>query len=86
VPGTVEFAVQKLREGGYFPDWLLTHRRRAEQALVTVVEIACLLKVSTRRVERLAGQRLPRCVANFRGSSGAALPDAPPGAQGLTGR
>jgi len=54
--GTVELAVPKLREGTYFPDWLLTHRRRAEQALVTVVATAYLLGVSTRRVERLAEQ------------------------------
>jgi putative transposase len=24
--GTIELAVPKLREGSYFPDWLLTHR------------------------------------------------------------
>ena len=54
--GTIELAVPKLREGSYFPDWLLTHRRRAEQALVTVVATAYLLGVSTRRVERLAEQ------------------------------
>jgi transposase-like protein len=54
--GTVELAVPKLRSGSYFPDWLLTHRRRAEQALVTVVATAYLLGVSTRRVERLAEQ------------------------------
>ena len=54
--GTVELAVPKLREGSYYPDWLLTHRRRAEQALVTVVATAYLLGVSTRRVERLAEQ------------------------------
>ncbi|MHA6627713.1 IS256 family transposase [Pseudonocardia sichuanensis] len=54
--GTVELAVPKLREGSYFPEWLLTHRRRAEQALVTVVATAYLLGVSTRRVERLAEQ------------------------------
>jgi putative transposase len=54
--GTVELAVPKLRHGTYFPDWLLTHRRRAEQALVTVVATAYLLGVSTRRVERLAEQ------------------------------
>ena len=41
--GTVELAVPKLRQGSYFPDWLLTHRRRAEQALVTVVATAYLL-------------------------------------------
>src|ERR1700755_3305284 len=54
--GTVELAVPKLRQGSYFPEWLLTHRRRAEQALVTVVATAYLLGVSTRRVERLAEQ------------------------------
>jgi putative transposase len=54
--GTVELAVPKLRHGTYFPDWLLTHRRRAEQALVTVVATAYLLEVSTRRVEKLAEQ------------------------------
>jgi putative transposase len=54
--GTVELAVPKLRDGSFFPDWLLTHRRRAEQALVTVVATAYLLGVSTRRVERLAEQ------------------------------
>jgi putative transposase len=54
--GTVELAVPKLRHGSFFPDWLLTHRRRAEQALVTVVATAYLLGVSTRRVEKLAEQ------------------------------
>jgi putative transposase len=54
--GTIELAIPKLREGSYFPDWLLTHRRRAEQALVTAVATAYLLGVSTRRVERLAEQ------------------------------
>ena len=32
--GSIDLAVPKLREGSYFPDWLLTPRRRAEQALV----------------------------------------------------
>jgi putative transposase len=54
--GTVKLAVPKLREGSFYPDWLLTHRRRAEQALVTVVATAYLLGVSTRWVERLAEQ------------------------------
>ena len=54
--GTVELAVPKLRHGSYFPDWLLTHRRRAEQALVSVGATSYLLGVSTRRVERLAEQ------------------------------
>ena len=35
--GSIELAVPKLREGSYFPDWLLQPRRRAEQAFVSVV-------------------------------------------------
>jgi len=54
--GTVELAIPKLRSGSYFPDWLLTYRRRAEQALVTVVATSYLLGVSTRRVEKLVEQ------------------------------
>jgi putative transposase len=54
--GTVELAIPKLRSGSYFPDWMLVHRRRAEQALVTVVATSYLLGVSTRRVEKLAEQ------------------------------
>ena len=49
-------AIPKLRSGSYFPDWLLTHRRRAEQALVSVVATSYLLGVSTRRVEKLVEQ------------------------------
>jgi putative transposase len=51
--GTIEVAIPKLREGSYFPDWLLHRRRRAEQALVSVVATSYLLGVSTRRVEKL---------------------------------
>ncbi|MGC5335113.1 IS256 family transposase [Micromonospora sp. DT62] len=54
--GTIDLAVPKLRHGSYFPDWLLTHRRRAEQALVSVVATSYLLGVSTRRVEKLVEQ------------------------------
>ena len=54
--GTVELAIPKLREGSYYPDWLLEHRRRAEQALVSVVATSYLLGVSTRRVEKLVEQ------------------------------
>jgi transposase-like protein len=42
-----------LREGSYFPDWLLERRRRAEAALVTVVATSHLLGVSARRMEKL---------------------------------
>jgi putative transposase len=54
--GTVELAIPKLREGSYYPDWLLERRRRAEQALVSVVATSYLLGVSTRRVEKLVEQ------------------------------
>ena len=33
--GTLDVAVPKLREGSYFPDWLLERRRRAEAALTS---------------------------------------------------
>jgi putative transposase len=52
--GTVELAVPKLRQGTYYPEWLLERRRRAERALATVVATSYLLGVSTRRVEKLA--------------------------------
>jgi transposase-like protein len=51
--GTIELALPKFREGSYFPDWLLAPRRRAEQALVSVVADCYLAGVSTRRVEKL---------------------------------
>ena len=51
--GTLDVAVPKLREGSYFPDWLLERRRRAEAALTTVVATCYLLGVSTRRMDRL---------------------------------
>ena len=53
--GTMDLAIPKLRAGSYFPEWLLERRRRAEQALISVVATSCLLGVSTRRVEKLAG-------------------------------
>ena len=54
--GTVELAIPKLRSGSYFPEWLLERRRRAEQALVSVVAPSYLLGVSTRRVDKLVEQ------------------------------
>jgi putative transposase len=47
--GTVELAIPKLRQGSYYPEWLLERRRRAERALATVVATSYLLGVSTRR-------------------------------------
>jgi len=54
--GSIELAVPKLREGSYFPEWLLQPRRRAEQAFVSVIADAYLAGVSTRRVEKLVQQ------------------------------
>jgi transposase-like protein len=51
--GTLDVAIPKLREGSYYPDWLLERRRRAERALTTVVATCYLLGVSTRRMEKL---------------------------------
>ena len=54
--GSIELALPRLREGSYFPDWLLQPRRRAEQAFVSVIADAYLAGVSTRRVEKLVQQ------------------------------
>jgi putative transposase len=51
--GTVELSIPKLRQGSYFPDWLLVPRRRAEQALVAVICQAYVEGVSTRRLDDL---------------------------------
>jgi putative transposase len=51
--GTLDVAVPKLREGSFFPDWLLTRQRRSEAALTTVVATCYLLGVSTRRMDKL---------------------------------
>ena len=51
--GTVALAIPKLREGSYFPDWLLEPRRRAERALVAVIAECYVRGVSTRRVDGL---------------------------------
>ena len=48
--GTIALAVPKLREGTYYPDWLLENRRRTERALAIrvreggrVVKVACII-------------------------------------------
>src|SRR5260370_10945618 len=80
--GTIELAIPKMRQGSYFPEWLLEKWRRAERALATVVATSYLLGVSTRRVEKLAeslgvtklsksqvslmAQELDQMVADFR--------------------
>jgi len=50
--GTVELAIPKVRPGSYFPS-LLQPRRRAEQALLTVIQEAYVHGVSTRKVDDL---------------------------------
>ena len=58
--GTIELEIPKLRAGSYFPDWLITPRRRAEQALMAAIADAYLAGVSTRRVdEHDLGLRAP---------------------------
>ena len=54
--GTVDLQIPRLREGSYFPEWLLRYRRRAEAAMVSVVATSYLLGVSTRRMEKLVAQ------------------------------
>jgi transposase-like protein len=51
--GSIELRIPKLRQGSYFPDWLIEPRRRAEQALIQVVADCYLAGVSTRRVDKL---------------------------------
>jgi putative transposase len=53
--GELELAIPKLRQGSYFPSFL-EPRRRAEQALVAVVQEAYVNGISTRKVDRLVEQ------------------------------
>lgn len=50
--GTIDLRIPKLRQGSYFPS-LLEPRRRAEKALVAVVQEAYIHGVSTRKVDDL---------------------------------
>src|ERR671935_1039052 len=50
--GTIELQVPRVRDGSFFPS-LLQPRRRAERALVAVVQEASVQGVSTRRVDDL---------------------------------
>ena len=50
--GTVQLQVPRVRDGSYFPS-LLEPRRRAEQALVAVVQEAYVQGLSTRKVDDL---------------------------------
>jgi putative transposase len=50
--GTIDLAIPRVRDGSYFPS-LLEPRRRAERALLAVVQEAYVSGVSTRRVDDL---------------------------------
>jgi putative transposase len=50
--GTIPLEIPRVREGSYFPT-LLEPRRRVEQALLSVIQEAYVLGVSTRKVEGL---------------------------------
>lgn len=49
--GDIVLDIPRLREGTYYPDWLLEARRPAEKALVNVIQQAYIAGVSTRRME-----------------------------------
>ncbi len=51
--GTIDLKIPKLREGTYFPDWLLDVRTRSERAFIQCVAEAYVRGISTRRVEGL---------------------------------
>jgi putative transposase len=84
--GALELAIPKLRSGSYFPDWLLEPRRRAERALVAVIQEAYVKGVSTRKVDDLvramgasgvSKSEVSRLVVEARRRPGR-LPRAPP--------
>jgi transposase-like protein len=58
--GALELAIPRTRTGSYFPDWLLEPRRRAERALVAVIQEAYVKGVSTRKVDDLVRRWAPR--------------------------
>ena len=75
--GTMEVAIPKLREGSYFPDWLLERRKRAESALITVVADCYLAGVSTRRTGRRCAPSRSTSATRPRSSTSAPPPAAP---------
>ena len=53
--GTLQLQVPKVREGGYVPSFI-EHRKRSEQALVSVIQEAVVQGVSTRKIEKVLEQ------------------------------
>ena len=89
--GQHRLRVPRVRDGSYFPS-LLEPRRRAERALVAVVQEAYVQGVSTRRVDDLVQalgltghQQEPGLAALRRaGRGGRALPQSPAGGDDLS--
>lgn len=48
--GTMQLRIPKVREGGFVPSFI-EHRKRSEQALVSVIQEAVVQGVSTRKIE-----------------------------------
>lgn len=48
--GSIDLAIPKLREGSYFPAWLLEPRRRAEQALMNVNGLGVRSRISNKQL------------------------------------
>lgn len=53
--GTLALQVPKLREGGYVPSFV-EHRKRSEQALISVIQEAVVQGVSTRKIEAVLAE------------------------------
>lgn len=51
--GTLDIAIPKLRQGSFFPEWLLERGTRVEQALRSVIATCYVKGVSTRRMDDL---------------------------------
>ncbi len=60
--GSVPLDIPRVRDGSYFPS-LLEPRRRAEQALLSVLQEAYVLGVSTRKVENLVKSLGVGCIS-----------------------
>ena len=82
--GTIDIAIPKVREGTFFPEWLLERHRRAEAVLTTVVATCHLLGVRTRRMDKLVrtlgitGLSKSQC-RSWRRTSTSRSPHAAPG-------
>lgn len=53
--GTLSLKVPKVRDGGYVPSFI-EHRKRSEQALISVIQEAVVQGVSTRRIETVLAE------------------------------